>query len=961
MPRLFISYRRDDSAFAAQSIYDKVKELFGEQSITFDVNFSLGVDFAKKIDESVCRCDVLLAIIGDRWLDLRFADGPRQGQRRLDDPDDWVRLEIASALKRDILVIPVLVGKVSMPDIAAGLPPDLAGLSKKVAISVRAGPDLPNDLQLLVRGVKRAIRLSPLSPADLALPPGVKVVPQGLRSFDEHDEGFFIYLLPGPYRDDGLPERLGFWKTRIEAADADTTFRVGLIYGPSGCGKSSLIRAGLLPRLDKHVTPVYVEATGTDTEDRLLAALHQHCPYLAGESSLLTALRRKDLIPCDQKVLLVLDQFEQYLHSTAEEEHDELAAALRECDGGRLQCILLARDDFLTPVNRFMQRLEIPLAENSNLALVDLFERRHAKKVLALLGQAYGGLPASGNLRKEQDAFLNQAVSDLSDGDHVICVRLALFAAMVKDKEWKPATLKGVGGATGIGVAFLEESFAAASAPEENRRRRAAAQRVLVALLPEAGTSIKGAMRTKHELLRQSGYAKRPEQFGQLLDILDKNLRLVTPTDPVSKSSARRGEQSADAERRYQLTHDYLVPSLRDWLREKQKETRRGRAELRLAERAELWTAKPENRHLPSLAEFLNIRTLTDGQNWTQSQRRMMRRASSFHALRTALAALLLAALTTAGLLVRSNIVERQNATRAEDLVSALQRAEIGRVPTIVGELAAYRTWADPLLKAGFDAATAGSAERLNVSLALLPVDQSQVPYLRDQLLVVTPQQFPIVRDTLLACATGRGLSPFAQSAEQKGTVPLAPAWWTSDVVEPLWQTALDAKSGVKSRFQAACALASYDPGSKNWASIQDAIADDLVAVPAVYLADWMDALRGVRAKLIPQLSAIYRDRTRSELERSLATSILADYAADDAKVLAGLAMDADAGQFKAIYPKLAPQREQALPMLLDTIKQRLSPDPTDPGNESLAKRQANAAVLLLKLGKRTPSGCCWP
>ena len=200
MPRIFISYRRDDAAFAAHAIYEKLKDLFDEESITFDVNFSLGMDFAKKIDDSVCRCDVLLAVIGDRWLDLRFADGPMQGQRRLDDPNDWVRLEIASALKKDILVVPILVGKVSIADIAPGLPSDLAELTKKVALSVRTGPDLPNDLQLLVRGIKRAIRLSPLTPADLALPPGVKVVPQGLRSFNENDDVFFIYLLPGPYQ-----------------------------------------------------------------------------------------------------------------------------------------------------------------------------------------------------------------------------------------------------------------------------------------------------------------------------------------------------------------------------------------------------------------------------------------------------------------------------------------------------------------------------------------------------------------------------------------------------------------------------------------------------------------------------------------------------------------------------------------------------------------------------------------
>src|SRR5262249_4371721 len=65
----------------------------------------------------------------------------------------------------------------------------------------------------------------------------VTVIPKGLRSFDQHDAHFFLELLPGPRDRDGLPESLRFWKTRIEAADLDATFRVGLIYGPSGCGK----------------------------------------------------------------------------------------------------------------------------------------------------------------------------------------------------------------------------------------------------------------------------------------------------------------------------------------------------------------------------------------------------------------------------------------------------------------------------------------------------------------------------------------------------------------------------------------------------------------------------------------------------------------------------------------------------------------------------------------------------
>ena len=77
----------------------------------------------------------------------------------------------------------------------------------------------------------------------------IKIVPKGLRSFDEHDADFFLELLPGPRDRDGLPESIRFWKRKIEQIDPDLTFRVGLIYGPSGCGKSSLVKAGLLPRL----------------------------------------------------------------------------------------------------------------------------------------------------------------------------------------------------------------------------------------------------------------------------------------------------------------------------------------------------------------------------------------------------------------------------------------------------------------------------------------------------------------------------------------------------------------------------------------------------------------------------------------------------------------------------------------------------------------------------------------
>src|SRR5262249_20788419 len=108
----------------------------------------------------------------------------------------------------------------------------------------------------------------------------IKVVPKGLRSFDAHDADYFLELLSGPRDREGLPESLRSWKSRIEATDADATFKVGLVYGPSGCGKSSLVKAGLLPRLGRHVLPVYIEASATpvETEVRLLRGLRKVCP-----------------------------------------------------------------------------------------------------------------------------------------------------------------------------------------------------------------------------------------------------------------------------------------------------------------------------------------------------------------------------------------------------------------------------------------------------------------------------------------------------------------------------------------------------------------------------------------------------------------------------------------------------------------------------------------------------------
>jgi serine/threonine protein kinase len=437
----------------------------------------------------------------------------------------------------------------------------------------------------------------------------VKIVPKGLRSFDAHDADFFLELLPGPRDRDGLPDSIRFWKTRIEEADPEKTFPMGLICGPSGCGKSSLVKAGLLPRLCDDVIAVYVEATAAETDSRLLNGLRKRCPALPAKLGLketMAALRRGQGLPPGKKVVIVLDQFEQWLHANKDEEHTDLVQSLRQCDGSRVQCIVMVRDDFWMAVIRFMRELEIRLVEGHNSAATDLFDLDHARKVLTALGRAFGRLPEKfGETSKEQKEFLKQSVAGLAQDGKIVCVRLALFAEMTKGRPWTPASLKELGGPEGVGVAFLEETFSAATAPPEHRYHQKAARAVLKALLPESGTDIKGHMRAHAELLEASGCANRPRDFDDLIRILDGELRLITPTDPEGEQTEESQTQVRAGAKYYQLTHDYLVHSLREWLTRKQKETRRGRAELLLADRAAVWNARPENRQLPSLLHFL--------------------------------------------------------------------------------------------------------------------------------------------------------------------------------------------------------------------------------------------------------------------------------------------------------------------------------------------------------------------
>lgn len=773
----------------------------------------------------------------------------------------------------------------------------LKAMSKRVVDRYQSAHDLAEDLRVYRTKLDAGIVLKRDHP----------VVPKGLRSFGTEDAEFFLKLLPGPRDVQGVPESVRFWKSRIEAMAGDG-FRVGVIYGPSGCGKSSLVKAAVLPRLSSDVWPVYVEAAGEGLEQRLLAKLKARCRRLGDAESLPGAvgeLRRGDALPPGRKVLIVLDQFEQWLHSRDAQSQRELIEALRQCDGDRVACILLIRDDFWLGLSRFMGELEVEIVQGRNAALVDLFDAAHAQSVLQDFGRGYSRLDSPPT--KDQRTFLDQAVQMLSEHERVVPVRLAMFAEMLKARAWTPQTLSEIGGAAGAGTAMLQDLFCGSAAEPRCRRHSSAARSVLQRLLPVDGSVIRGDPRTRQELLAASGY-EDPRAFDELLRLVCDELRLLTPLDPT--------ESGGDGEiaQLYQLTHDYLVPAVRQWSHDAQKQTFRGRAELRLAERTAQWQRLPQSRSLPAWWEWVNVLVFTRPRHWRQGQRMMMAAASKFHGVRTSAVIVLL-------LVVAWGASISIDGTRSQMLLDRLADADVTQVPDIVREIRRYPDLQPKL--AGFASDRSDSRRQLNASLALLALDPRQATFLRHRLLTGTIDEVDVIREALLPHAT--------------------------EVLASFWQDFANPLNPRPSRLRAAAALAEYAPRDARWDSSADIVLDCLASENPAAIPRWARLLRPLWPKLEPQVLNAFLSESRES--RLCAAVMIGEMCRHQPHRLVSLIQAAQPDQLLPLISVFAESGRSHTELLTATLSEQLPPDATEQQKEELAIRHANAAAALLSLG----------
>lgn len=166
--KVFISYRRDDSQVESTSIYRELSREIGEENIFFDVdNIPVGVNFKTYLQNAVTECGLMLVIIGKDWADARDQDG----ERRLEDPRDFVRIELESALTQGLTIVPVLVRGAKMPK-AAALPEPLKDFVFLNAAEIAWGRDFDSHIKRLLRDIN-SIRTTPppAAPARAAAPP----------------------------------------------------------------------------------------------------------------------------------------------------------------------------------------------------------------------------------------------------------------------------------------------------------------------------------------------------------------------------------------------------------------------------------------------------------------------------------------------------------------------------------------------------------------------------------------------------------------------------------------------------------------------------------------------------------------------------------------------------------------------------------------------------------------------
>ena len=748
----------------------------------------------------------------------------------------------------------------------------------------------------------------------------VAIRPRGLQPFDGTDSDYFLSLLPGTRDRNGLPESVAFWNSWVNRPG---NLPVGILYGPSGCGKSSLVRAGLIPLLDgEAILPVYLETTSGDTESILLNDIAHICQMGSVPANLGDLFREirqgKVILPGGRKLLVILDQFEQWLHQHRGNYEGCLLEGLSQADGERLQVLLLVRDDFWMATNRFMEQLEVDMVPEANIRHLDLFDTNHAEKVLTAFGRAYGKLPGyPAHIHSSQKKFLQAAVSDLAEEGRVIAIRLSLFAELMRESEWTLESLWRLGGLEGLGVGYLEEIFCGRSARDSHRYHLKTSMAILASLLPEASMEVGGKSILIGTQKNLPPCLTRLGDFPEALEILEQEILLISPVERRSGIDSKPWSGEAS----YRITHDYMVPAIRQWIRKKKSETPGGRAALVLEERAALWGPNRENRFLPTLSECVRGALLADRSSRAQVIGAMQRGASWYYGTRAA-------ALTLLAVLVLLLGWNSYGQMRANDLVSELVAARPEEIVPVTRELEPYFKWAEGNLRQYHDQ-DPYSREWLPATIALASRHPGMIEPLVRRLSMVRKERLPVLVRVLA-------------DSEVPG-----------HLLEESWRSAVDPGLPLNQRIGILAGLATLDSRSANWNRVGSVVLGHLTSQSAGDFQYWVELFQPVGQTLVAGLREIYSDPARDLQVRSLAAEALLEFERNDAKTAYGLLAEAPAALLSRMKDACLPHAELCAAMAMDELAHARASTATSTGTLR-GRRLANLVVFLLQTPLRS-------
>ena len=385
---------------------------------------------------------------------------------------------------------------------------------------------------------------------------------------------------------------------------------------------------------------------------------------------------------------------------------------------------------------------------------------------------------------------------------------------------------------------------------------------------------------------------------------------MITPIDTegveIERSPERNAKQLQSVGTSYQLTHDFLVPSIREWLAREKLGTIAGRTELRLQQQSEIWGVRPEPKYLPGFLDWLRILIFTKRKRWTTLQAQMVRATSVRHIARLAVMFVILVALGTYAF-------ETLGRAGAAARFQALLGASPAQMPARVQELKPYHRWARPELRRILVTEVPGTPKQIRALAALLSTDDSHARDALEAMLHAPPQEFAGICRQLLPHRT-----------------TVLPR------LREICDNPDDSSDDVSLR--AACALAIFDPTVWPEKKLARRVVEWLIRQPQGAADFWFDALRPVRSSLQPLLvsQAAYQ---RDALRRAVATYALLQLCQIDIPALVKLVPDFNVDQLRGVLPRLQRDREKSIKHLKELLLTLASPTLVDADWEELPAR----------------------